>query len=547
MTPQISPATGPFRVVLYSRVSDPRQAAHGHSIEAQPENLTAWAAAQGWCVVDHISDPGRSGRTADRQGYAALMDLVTDRRPDAVLATRLSRFMRNARLTLNAVHELRGLGVALICKDEPIDTRQRGVADLVLAVLSTMAEWESERLSEYATASRQRFIAQGRWPGGKAPHGYRLDKGTGELEIVEREAEVVRLIFDLYIRGGIGIGAIVKELAARSIPSPSGKRVWGISVVAGILKNRVYAGTHALGIIAPPVVPQEVFDRAQAVRSANRTVHPPRVDPWPLQNRLRCSWCGGRFRCYYARGRRRWYRCKARSGDSPYFLRTGEQCPAPGLPAEELEGDILRDLLECLSHPRNFRAALEVSVNDLRARLVDLERDVGPVRRELDQVEEELKRLARDWVRDALTEVEADRMRRSALERKAHIEARLEAFGPGRVGELERTRARIASVEEELAGAESAPQWWRDYKVYTQILPSEVVEVYDDGYDPLCDGPEELGDLPREEFMVLEPGATLSWLLAQLQAEVWVGAEGLTVKGLIELPILDAQASCSAS
>ncbi len=90
-------------------------------------------------------------------------------RPDAVVVTRLSRFMRNARLTLNVVHELREMGVALICKDEPIDTRQRGVADLVLAVLSTMAEWESDRLSEYAKESRQRFIAQGRWPGGKPP------------------------------------------------------------------------------------------------------------------------------------------------------------------------------------------------------------------------------------------------------------------------------------------------------------------------------------------------------------------------------------------
>ena len=48
----------------------------------------------------------------------------------------LSRFMRNARLTLNAVHEMRELGVALVCKDEPIDTRQRGISDMFLAILA---------------------------------------------------------------------------------------------------------------------------------------------------------------------------------------------------------------------------------------------------------------------------------------------------------------------------------------------------------------------------------------------------------------------------
>ena len=102
-------------------------------------------------------------------------------RPDAVLATRLSRFMRNARLTLNAVHELRGKGVALICKDEPIDTRQRGLGDLFLAILATMAEWESDRLSEYAKETRQRLIAKGRLPSGRPPYGYSYDKPSGAL------------------------------------------------------------------------------------------------------------------------------------------------------------------------------------------------------------------------------------------------------------------------------------------------------------------------------------------------------------------------------
>ena len=152
----------PLRVVLYSRVSSPQQAHTGHSIESQPEALKAYSKTQGWRVVGEASDPGKTGRNADREGFKALMVAIKALRPGAVLVTRLSRFMRNARLTLNAVHELRELGVALICTDEPIDTRDGGMANLVLSIFSSMAEMESDLLSECAVATRQRLIAQGR-------------------------------------------------------------------------------------------------------------------------------------------------------------------------------------------------------------------------------------------------------------------------------------------------------------------------------------------------------------------------------------------------
>ncbi len=176
-----SAPTSPFRVLIYSRVSSSSQAQHGQSIEAQPEALKSYATALGWTVVGEVSDPGKTGRTSDREGFQMLMSALKHHRPDAVLVTRLSRFMRNARLTLNAVHDMREMGVALICKDEPIDTQQRGLADLFLAILATMAEWESDRLSEYAKETRQRLISNGRLPSGRPPYGYAYDKESGTL------------------------------------------------------------------------------------------------------------------------------------------------------------------------------------------------------------------------------------------------------------------------------------------------------------------------------------------------------------------------------
>lgn len=71
------------------------------------------------------------------------------------------------------------MGVALICKDEPIDTRQRGIADMLLAILATLAEWESDRMSEYARDTRARLISRDRTGYGLISAGNLAEAGAG--------------------------------------------------------------------------------------------------------------------------------------------------------------------------------------------------------------------------------------------------------------------------------------------------------------------------------------------------------------------------------
>ncbi len=539
-SPDESLDPGQFRVLLYSRVSSPRQAKHGHSIHIQPENLKGHAEAHGWAVVGEVSDAGRTGRNDEREGFKKLMQALKHHRPDAVLTTRLARFMRNARLTLNAVHEMREMGVALICTDEPIDTRQRGLADLFLAILATMAEWESDRLSEYAKETRERLIAKGRLPSGRPPYGYSYDKAAGELIIDEDKAKNVRIIYSLYTDRRMGMHTIAVELAARAVKSPRGNNLWNTATLRKVLVDPTYVGRHPLGVVAPAIIEQSVYDRAQRLRKANKRLHPPRKDPWPMQGRLKCVSCGSTLQCEYSGGHR-YYRCPGRTTRSKYYLQTGRRCDLKGLRADDVEEQLLAGLCNAMLKPDNFARALERTIAELHSRIGDLEREAGPLAQALHDAGEELKRIDRAWIRGRLSDDELVEMERDAEARRERIQSQLDALGAGDLEDLERTRSLIGAAQASLAMAKTAGvNWWSH--------PEAPPMWFTDVLTPPGWPPGDFLDRGAPETVVYDTfpevdsshtARTLKEALDRLQAEIWAKPESLEVRGLINVKVAD--------
>lgn len=91
--------------------------------------------------------------------------------------------------------------------------------------------------------------------------GYQQDK-NGELVIDEAQAEVVRLIFDLYLSGHSTV-SIIEELVKRNIPSPPGKAKWSKKIVQSLLQNEKHAGHVLLGKIYAGEFPNNKQRRAR--------------------------------------------------------------------------------------------------------------------------------------------------------------------------------------------------------------------------------------------------------------------------------------------
>jgi hypothetical protein len=93
---------GPKRAILYARVSTDEQARSGYSLAQQLEALRAYAAREGYEVLEEVSDPGQSGASLERPAMDRVRDLVAAGSVSVVLAQDRDRFAREPAYLLRA-------------------------------------------------------------------------------------------------------------------------------------------------------------------------------------------------------------------------------------------------------------------------------------------------------------------------------------------------------------------------------------------------------------------------------------------------------------
>ena len=147
------------RVLIYSRVSTADQDA-GNQIA----QLRGYAAAQGWSVVDAITDTCSGSKDAsERTGLGKVLALAHQRRFDILLFWSLDRFSREgSRKTIGYLTELEQFGVGWHSFTEPYISTLGVFSDAIIALLSALAKQERLRIGERTRAGLQRAVANGK-------------------------------------------------------------------------------------------------------------------------------------------------------------------------------------------------------------------------------------------------------------------------------------------------------------------------------------------------------------------------------------------------
>lgn len=232
-----------LRVAAYCRVSSNSQD-QLHSFASQVQYYTKTINGNSLMeLVDIYADEGLTGtKTAKRDDFNRFVSDCKKGKIDRVLTKSISRFARNTADALMYARILRNCGVSILFEKENIDTAYMS-SELLLAISGAQAQEESISISKNMRWSAEKRMQNGTFIASMTPYGYELK--DGELEIIDEEAEIVKLIFSSFL-SGMGKQEIAVMLGKRNVPKRFGYPEWRINTVDYILRNERYIGDARL-------------------------------------------------------------------------------------------------------------------------------------------------------------------------------------------------------------------------------------------------------------------------------------------------------------
>lgn len=226
------------RVAAYCRVSTGSDE-QLISLEAQKNHYETYIKSNPeWEFTGLYFDEGISGtKKAKRTALLQMMKDCERGKIDYIITKSISRFARNTTDCLEMVRKLIDLGIFIYFEKENLNTGSME-SELMLSILSSLAESESVSISENSKWSAQKRFQNGTFKISYPPYGYK--NVDGKMIIDSAQAEIVKFIFAETLAGK-GSAAIASELQEKKIPTRKGGN-WTPTTVRGILSNEKYVG-----------------------------------------------------------------------------------------------------------------------------------------------------------------------------------------------------------------------------------------------------------------------------------------------------------------
>ena len=213
-----------LRVVYYARVSTESDE-QLNSLENQKKFFEDYInASNNWKLVGSYVDEGISGTSIkNRVSFLKMIEDAVKDKFDMIITKEVSRFARN---TVDSIQYLNTL-------DETCEFR--------LTIMSSLAQDEVRKLSSRVKFGLARSVSDGKVLGGGNITGYYKEKG--KLYINEKEAPMIRMLFDLYSTGKYGFRTISNKLYEAGYTNTNGKP-YADRVLSRMIQNPKYKGYY---------------------------------------------------------------------------------------------------------------------------------------------------------------------------------------------------------------------------------------------------------------------------------------------------------------
>lgn len=314
--------------VAYVRQSTLKQ----QSLATQKSLILNTAKQYGWPNVTFYDDK-RSGRNTKRSGYQKMVEMITSGKCKVLCCYRLNRLHRNLKNAIQLFEICKTHHITIISVNDGYFNLAKEFDCFRLNILMSLAEMESNNISEQIRNGIREKAKQGKLITTHAPFGYRYRQS--HFIVHEEEAHTVKVVYRWYLQG-LGYKKISQHLDNN--PNLIPRKPYQ---VRNILLNPNYCGRvinkyGTFNDLVPSIVDIDTFEEAQQCRVNKH--HKQHISENKLKKLLRCPYCQAtltNLTIKKANHSLRYYVCP-RNMNEAYHT-----CPFKGINALELESKVL--------------------------------------------------------------------------------------------------------------------------------------------------------------------------------------------------------------
>ena len=437
----------PLRVTFYARVSTD-QDEQINSLENQVQYYTELIQSRpAWRFVPGYIDEGISGGTTKKRDDFNRM--IRDAKAgmfDFIITKEISRFSRSTLDSIKYTQELLENNVGVLFQNDNINTLDTD-SEFRLVIMAGVAQDEIRKLSERLKFGFRQAIKNGHVLGNDKLYGY--DKKDCVLTINEKEAEIIRLVFDLYGNQRLGVRTVSKRLTELGYTSREGN-AFNTLTIRHILENPKYKGWYcgnktrsmdyrkkkALFLnesewvsypdpSIPAIVPEEVWDRANALfkqRSARAKAHGVGYQSrYPYSGKIICGKHGTSFHRQSFKtkeGETEFWRCKI------YRQHGRAGCDLPAIRTGELDAILAEQFRKLVKHQKQIVCLVMDSIADTQQK-ENHTNEITRLEAQMRQMENKKDKLLELSVADAITMQEFKKRNNRFNEQIAALQAQV--------------------------------------------------------------------------------------------------------------------------
>lgn len=437
-------------IAIYCRVSTEEQSENGYSIDEQERLLEEWCKKMGYVIYKCYSDRGISGKNI--KDRPALKELLSDAKAgkfDMVISWKINRVSRKLEDVLKIVNLLEKNNITFKSYSEPFET-DTPAGRMQFQMMALIGEFERGTIAQNVKMGMIAKAKSRNWCGGRVL-GYDLvpnnspeeeKKGKNKLKINEKEAEIVRFIFNEYSKGK-GYKAITNQINKLGYKTKKGND-FSVGSIRDILTNPVYIGEIRYNVrqnwsekrrrnINPnpirvkgkheAIIDRELWDKVQLILESKKG-KPSRIydGEYPLTGILRCPKCGAgmvisRTTNTLADGSKKriaYYCC------GNWKNKGTSVCNSNTIRVDKANEYVFKKIEELVSNEAMIKAVVKNINKERKDKVKPAKRLLGDIDKELEKLDKRKRKIFEAYEDDILTKEEFQ-TRKNELNEKIRI------------------------------------------------------------------------------------------------------------------------------